>query len=278
MNKLLLPLFAASLGSSAWAGEMRPLLPTYFPETGQTLVSTGISTSAGTASYESFGSGITAQPFAKTRTSATFASMQYGVTDSLRVGFGQSFILDASFMPVSPSYRTTGWTNPTFMATKNLSTTSSEITSVNFSFSPKTGNVPLNRNQVAAISAFYAAKLNNEWWSSLSATYSVRPASAPEAFALTAAVAKDFGKYSGQLSLRAARTADSHQNSISRSERSTEPTVNASLSGAISEKQDWIANYSYGAGRSVERLDSGAGYVDGKWRSRSLSLSLLTRF
>ena len=106
--------------------------------------------------------------------------MQYGLSESLRIGLAGSYVYGAASEPASTGSSTTGWTNPSLSITKDVHSSSDEIASVSLGFAPRSGNTTLNKFQSAAISGRYAKVISDDAWVSLAAAYLVQPGAYPD--------------------------------------------------------------------------------------------------
>lgn len=273
VNLLLLVMVAGS--SSAWAGDSLPLLPTYFPAAGETYVSMSLSHTDQKSTTATYGTGIsTSSPNSTARTDATSVLMQYGLSESLRIGIAGSYV-DANS---APSGASSGWASPSISIAKDVRSSTSEIASVSFGFTPKIGNTPLNGNQSTSITGRYSMLLGGARWGTVAAGYLVRPGNAPDVTSVNFSVAEDFGQYSALLGLGLSKTADSHLNIQSHTDRNLDYLFNVAISGRVTQAWNWVAQYTYGTSRSFERLDSGAGYLDSSSRSHGIGVSLVAKF
>jgi len=277
-DKLLFLVVLAS-SSGVWAGDSLPLLPTYYPGAGETYASVSLSRIDLKSATTTYGSGIsTTSPNSTTRADTTSAFIQYGLNETLRIGITGSYVYGASSEPANTSNEATGWVSPSLSITKDIHLSSDEIASVSLGLTPKSGNTTLNSNQSTSISGRYSRALADDAWVSLTAGYIVQPGARPETASTNVSFVKDFGQYAASVGIGLSKTTDTHQNLQSNTERSMSYAFTAGISGRMTQVWNWLAQYNYGTNTVHERLDSGSGYLDTRFRSNGITVSFLTRF
>lgn len=276
-NYLIL-LFALSRTTDVWCSESLPLLPKYLPNSGETYSSFNLGRGDQQSTSTTYGTGPLGDPSTKVTSYLSSLSLLHGITDSFRLGVNIPYNDVHSTNSTGTSTSAAGWGSPSLISSQDILSSENELFSVGLQFVPKVGDTLFTRNQSTYLLASYSRALEDGLWGTVVAAYVARPGTKPDSTSITANLAKDMGRYSTSFGISASRTQDSHLNSNSLSERTTDWSLNAGIGGQFNRQWDWTVRYIHSLARTYERLDSGTGYLDSKTTAGFLQISLLNRF